>query len=297
MKIQSKTIKAFIALAVITNATFSGVIASDKANAQVNCQCVQYVQKVIGKHIPIWHAKEADSKLSGLGYTRVNTPVQGAIVVMQPSFPGSHRVSGHIGFIDSYNPANGKIKVKGSNQGGSGSDAGCDNVNVVQFGTDVRGRSDISFWVKGNNNSQPSESGDIRQDAQYSILSKATGRALDAGGANGSQPYMHGSPNQSNDFHLWKLVKAGDYYLIISKATGKALDPGAANGNQIYMHESPNPNNDFHLWKLVKAGDYFQVISKATGKALDAGGANGNGVYPHENPNPNNDFHLWKLQG
>lgn len=65
------------------------------------------------------HAKEANSVLGRFGYTKVNTPVPGAIVVMQPSFPGSHRVSGHIGFVDSYNSSTGRITVKGSNQGSS----------------------------------------------------------------------------------------------------------------------------------------------------------------------------------
>jgi murein DD-endopeptidase MepM/ murein hydrolase activator NlpD len=127
------------------------------------------------------------------------------------------------------------------------------------------------------------------------IVSKATGRALDAGGANGNEVYMHGSPNSGNNYHLWKLNKVGDYYLITSMATGRALDAGGANGNQIYPHPSPNPGNNYQLWKLDRVGDSYLITNKATGRALDAGGANGNQAYPHPSPNAGNNYHLWKI--
>jgi murein DD-endopeptidase MepM/ murein hydrolase activator NlpD len=127
------------------------------------------------------------------------------------------------------------------------------------------------------------------------IVSKATGKALDAGGANGNQIYPHPSPNPNNIYHRWKLEKVGDFYLIISMATGKALDAGGENGNQIYPHPSPNPSNVYHLWKLEKVGDSYLITNRATGRALDAGGANGNQIYPHPSPNPGNIFHLWKI--
>ncbi len=127
------------------------------------------------------------------------------------------------------------------------------------------------------------------------IVSKATGKALDAGGANGNQIYPHPKPDNSNPFHRWRLEKAGDFYLIISVATGKALDAGGANGNEIYPHPKPDPSNGFHLWKLQKIGDFYLITNKATGKALDAGGANGNQIYPHHKPDPSNDFHLWRI--
>lgn len=83
------------------------------------------------------------------------------------------------------------------------------------------------------------------------IISKATGRALDSGGANGAEAYMHPQPMPHNNFHLWNLQKVGDSYMIISKATGRALDSGGANGEKVYMHPQPMSHNNFHLWKLI----------------------------------------------
>ena len=144
--------------------------------------------------------------------------------------------------------------------------------------------------------SENNPNNDIRSGNFYTLVNKATNKALDAGGANSNAVYMHENPNQGNNFHLWKLEKVGDFYLITNKATGKALDAGGANSNAVYPHESPNPGNNFHLWKLVKTGDSYLLISKATGKALDAGGANGDQAYMHENPNSSNNFHLWRLK-
>jgi len=123
------------------------------------------------------------------------------------------------------------------------------------------------------------------------LVSNATGKALDAGGANRTV-YQHPTPMPNNSFHLWELRRVGDSYMLISRATGKVLDSGGANGT-VYQHPTPMPNNPFHLWELRRVGDSYMLISRATGKVLDAGGANGT-VYQHPTPMPNNSFHLWK---
>ncbi|WP_413167848.1 S8 family serine peptidase [Capilliphycus salinus ALCB114379] len=126
------------------------------------------------------------------------------------------------------------------------------------------------------------------------VVSKATGKALDAGGKNNSV-YPHSSPNSKNEYHQWGFEKVGNYYMIINKATGKALDGGGDGGKLPYAHPDPQKNNSYQLWKLQKVGDAYLIVNKATGRALDSGGANGNHIYMHPNPIPGNSFHQWKL--
>jgi hypothetical protein len=126
------------------------------------------------------------------------------------------------------------------------------------------------------------------------VTSKATGKALDAGGSNNSV-YPHPSPNAGNEFQQWGFQKVGDYYMIINKATRKALDAGGSNSTLPYIHYDPNTQNPFHLWNLQQVGDAYMIVNKATGKALDSGGDNGNQIYMHPTPMPSNPFHLWKL--
>jgi hypothetical protein len=126
------------------------------------------------------------------------------------------------------------------------------------------------------------------------VVSKATGKALDSGGGNNSV-YPHPSPNPGNNYHSWGFEKVGDEYIIINKATGKALDGGGDGGKLPYAHPDPQKNNSYQLWKLQKVGDAYLIINKATGRALDSGGANGNHIYMHPTPISGNSFHQWKL--
>ncbi|MEQ8969238.1 MAG: S8 family serine peptidase, partial [Coleofasciculus sp. C1-SOL-03] len=126
------------------------------------------------------------------------------------------------------------------------------------------------------------------------VVSKATSKALDAGGKNNSV-YPHSSPNSNNEYHQWGFEKVGDYYMMINKATGKALDAGGDGGKLPYIHPNPDKNNPYHLWKITKVGDAYLVVNKATGRALDSGGANGNQIYMYPNPISGNFFHQWKL--
>jgi len=93
--------------------------------------------------------------LAALGYTKSATPVKGAIVIMQPSFPHAVGDLGHVAFAsDVTNLGNGqwKLNATGANQecwiyGGCYSSAGCDNVNDWSI-TDSMNPNQIAFWVK-----------------------------------------------------------------------------------------------------------------------------------------------------
>jgi hypothetical protein len=100
-------------------------------------------------------ARESIDTLGNLGFTQTSTPVPGAIVVMQSTFPGLYPETadaGHIAVIDSYDPSTGQISIRGANQGhdpkNGSNEYGCNNVKTTPWSTDVRGREDISYWVR-----------------------------------------------------------------------------------------------------------------------------------------------------
>ncbi len=124
-------------------------ITPSASYANQYCQCVGYVKNALGISQAMGNAKDMIYSLPKHGFRRVNNPTPGAVVVMQPSFPGSDRTYGHVGFVDSFDAKTGKIKVRGANQGGrTYRDAGCTNVAVIAFGTPVVNRGDVSFWVR-----------------------------------------------------------------------------------------------------------------------------------------------------
>lgn len=131
------------------------------ANAAYYCQCVDYAKQVSGipGGVAVGNAKDMIYSLPNLGFTRVGAQV-GAIVIMQPSFPGADKTYGHVGIIDSIRQSGGLtyLNIRAANQGGSGVSANCNNVSTIGFGTAIDGRSDVSFWMRTNSatNNTPS---------------------------------------------------------------------------------------------------------------------------------------------
>jgi surface antigen len=116
------------------------------------CECVGYVKNRFGIQVAVGNAKDMIYSLPNLSFRRVSGPQPGAIVVMQPSFPNVNQTYGHVGIVQNV-LSNGQIEVRGANQGGSQIEYNCNNVNTVRFATSVNGRSDVSFWVRGNTSS------------------------------------------------------------------------------------------------------------------------------------------------
>lgn len=171
MKLLTSSSKISLALlgAIASASTFATTTLSNikPAVAAQFCQCPIYVNNRFQLQQPyVGSAKDYGSVLARNGFTQVG-PQPGAVVVMQPSFPGAHNVHGHIGVVENVN-GNGRIAVRGSNQGNAGlfGEAGCNNVNVTNFGTSVNGRGDVTFWVRGNNSNaapQQQQQNDFRQ--------------------------------------------------------------------------------------------------------------------------------------
>src|SRR5512136_887127 len=67
------------------------------------CQCVDYVKNRFGLQGAVGDAKNMIYSLPNLGFRQVSGPQSGAIVVMQPSFPGLRgtpgAIYGHVGVV------------------------------------------------------------------------------------------------------------------------------------------------------------------------------------------------------
>ncbi|HAX78219.1 MAG TPA: amidase [Cyanobacteria bacterium UBA11372] len=144
-------------LATVSTVTATRLVNPKPAVAAQFCQCVAYVANRYGINIPA-NAKDVGPVLARNGFRQVG-PTVGAVVVMQPSFPGADKTYGHVGVVESLQP-DGRISVRGANQlGNKFTEYDCNNVTVIGFGNSVNGRSDVSFWVRGNSNPNPPPSG------------------------------------------------------------------------------------------------------------------------------------------
>jgi surface antigen len=138
---------------VVTAAIVSGPVlgivpfTTEKANAYSSrCQCVQYVKNRFGIRTAVGHAKNMKYSLPRLGFHRTR-PRPGAVVVMQPSFPGTGPYYGHVGIVSRV-LSDGTIRVRGANQGGRQRESGCRNVNTLHFNGNVFRRRDVTFWAR-----------------------------------------------------------------------------------------------------------------------------------------------------
>jgi hypothetical protein len=131
-----------LALTLITSATT--MIGTQAAKAQVYCQCVGYVQRVIGRHIPVWSAKDAVSALPRMGYRQVGGAQNGTIAVFQPFHGGVDRTHGHVGIV--VGGGNGFVTIRSANQWSNRQflQAGCSNVSDVNF----RINNGVTFWAR-----------------------------------------------------------------------------------------------------------------------------------------------------
>jgi hypothetical protein len=175
------------------------VLLSSQAQAQVSCQCTNYVANRLSLSSNFPNAYQwNDGYLQNQGFQQ--TTVQpGAIVVMEPMFPGADSTNGHVGVVEEV-LADGRIKVRGANQYGSSqfTESGCSNVSIVQFGTSVNGRSDISFWARNNtsinNNINNTDiDGDGRADAIVVNDSNVTVRRSTGSGFGSNESWIANS--------------------------------------------------------------------------------------------------------
>jgi surface antigen len=138
--------------AIVLGALAAGSVATSlpsSSEAQITCQCTQYVANRFGlRGFP--HAGDWDNGFLQRNRFRQVGPTVGSVVVMERSFPGSNTSFGHVGVVESIDRS-GRIRVRGANQYMGTPlvrEFGCNNVRSTPFGTSVNGRRDISFWVR-----------------------------------------------------------------------------------------------------------------------------------------------------
>jgi Ricin-type beta-trefoil lectin domain-like/CHAP domain len=289
----SRSIRRIILSSIAAIVTLPTVITTP-AQAADNCQCTTYIANKfeLPKNYP--HAGDwNDGYLQRNGFVQVG-PEVGAVAVMERSFPGADPNFGHVGIIETLN--NGRITMRGANQSVGTNyfpENNCANVRVTGFGANVNGDSRISFWKRGN--AQPTPNQAIPSVAL--MVSKATGRALDGGAANGGGLYLNASVVSSNSYEQWRIQPVSrNEYMLINVRSGRALDAGGANGTQVYPNPNVDTNNGYQRFILQKVGDSYVIISIVTGRALDSGGANGTLPYMHPHPAGENNYHLWRFQ-
>lgn len=117
------------------------------------CDCVEYVKAKIGTKDAVGHAKDMGSWLKRKNWRESSTPTVGAIVVMQPSFPGADTTYGHVGFVSSVRAQGNKwvITVRGANQWSGGNpytDGGCNNVRLTGWSAFDKNKSGIKFYTR-----------------------------------------------------------------------------------------------------------------------------------------------------
>ena len=198
------TVSALLSLAaaVPSSIALSQVFASPSEAASY-CQCVGFVKNRFGITAAVGNAKDMIYSLPKLGFTRVSSPQHGAVVIMQPSFRGSDPTYGHVGIVErtSVRSGNTYLTVRGANQGGRlFTEFNCSNVALVDFGTPVNGRSDVSYWVKGT----PPRDTNLPRIVNFSGTSASSGLNVRSGPGTNFGVVRRIGGNQRIYFDAWQ---------------------------------------------------------------------------------------------
>jgi surface antigen len=124
--------------------------------AQSTCQCTDYVASRFGlTRYP--DARDWDNGyLREKGFRQINSPENGAIVVLNPNVAGAFEL-GHVGVVEQYTTTGNSLKlnIRGTNQPGVrvSNEYGCNNVTIWSNNTNVINNPGVTYWVRGNSTS------------------------------------------------------------------------------------------------------------------------------------------------
>jgi surface antigen len=228
------------------------------------CWCTDYVAKRFGLTGNFGHAKDWNNGyLQNNGFRQVDVQ-PGAIVVMETSFPGANSTYGHVGVVERVN-SNGTIAVRGANQQGRRfGESGCNNVTVINFGTSVNNRRDVSFWVRGNTSNPPSEY-KTYSIGDYALNTNNYFYRIDGNPIMSSWRRNDRDPDQ----HIKQLP--GNWgTLLKNKSTGKCLNAHYLyNGARVNVWpcRGSDPDQNWTLTDL--GGGYLQIKRANTNLCLD----------------------------
>jgi surface antigen len=169
------------------------------------CSCVDYVKNRFGITASVGHALNMNGSLPQHSFQKLSGPAVGAVVVMQPSFKGSDGQYGHVGIVESID-GQGRIRVRGANQGSNGasSEAGCSNVTVLGFAPSVFGRNDVAFWSRGGGSpvaTTPSTGNVV--GVNFSASTRREAVNIRSGPGTNHAQVGRLSPNQRVNFDAW----------------------------------------------------------------------------------------------
>ncbi|MEW6494476.1 MAG: tectonin domain-containing protein [Cyanobacteriota bacterium] len=114
------------------------------------CECTEYVASRFGlSGYP--HAGDWDNGyLARNGFHQINSPQNGAIVVLNPNTAGAFGL-GHVGVVESYATVGNSLRlnIRGTNQPGAkvGNEYGCNNVTIWSNNTNVISNSGVTYWA------------------------------------------------------------------------------------------------------------------------------------------------------
>ncbi len=138
---------------VVLLAGWTAVPAPASAAGPHWCECVEYVKNYFGLHGAAGNARDMGPFLVAHGFRRSDTPVIGAVVIVQPAFyaSGSGAVYGHAAIIESTAPSGRSgwfVGMRGGNQTGRQfTGAGCANVTFKSVGPIARTSRLVSYWL------------------------------------------------------------------------------------------------------------------------------------------------------
>ena len=132
-------------------------------------------------------------------------------------------------------------------------------------------------WIDATSGS--SSSGGISSGSTYKIISRNSGKAMDAYGAqtgNGTQiiQWTYGSGSNQK----WTVTDTGSgNYKIIGVQSGKSLDidyssGGTANGTKVELWDYWNGPSQQYTFAATDSGNYRITPNCATGSCLDVNG-------------------------
>lgn len=109
-----------------------------------------------------------------------------------------------------------------------------------------------------------------RKTAEFMIVNRRSGKALQATGTENGQVVEQAAPT-GNDEQLWTAMKAGGSVKLVHKLSGKVLDVmenGTSNGAWLQIWE--DVNGESQLWEEVKLTvTYKKLRNVMSGKMLD----------------------------
>lgn len=109
-----------------------------------------------------------------------------------------------------------------------------------------------------------------KKTAEFMIVNRRTGKALQAAGLENGQAVVQAAPT-GEDAQLWAQVKETDCVKLVNKASGKVLDVvhgGVENGTWAQIWEDVGGGSQ--RWQAVKlTATYKKLLNVQSGKVLD----------------------------